>query len=131
MTCVMHHDMMHMVMHMKSTRDSSSKAITVRIPEGDYERLREYAAARNISLNSMVAEAIAQYQTKLERQYVIGEIKAFQARLRNGRKEGADSVDLLRHIRETRAKQVLLEDGSDTNPDDDGTTDKRHGGTKP
>lgn len=131
MTCVVHHGMMHMVMRMNSARDRASKAITVRIPEGDYERLREYAAARNISLNSMVAEAIAQYQTKLERQHAIGEIKAFQARLRNGRKEGADSVDLLRHIRETRAKQVLLEHGSDTNPDDAGTTDKRHGGTKP
>lgn len=120
--------MMHVVMHMENRRDGRFKAITVRIPESDYERLKEHAATRNMSLNSMVAEAIAQYQIKIERQHVIGEIEAFQARLRNGHGKGTDSADLLDHIRESRAKQALLRDEFDSNPDDAGTTGRRREG---
>ncbi|NPV52657.1 MAG: hypothetical protein HPY71_03940 [Firmicutes bacterium] len=105
LTCDMHYDMMHMVMHMKDANNNSPKAITVRIPGDEYERLRKYAAARNVSLNSVVAEAIAQYGTKLERHQAISRIQTFQMQLRDGRKEGSDSVDSLRRIRETRSKR--------------------------
>lgn len=124
------HTMTHMATKRQSPPKTTSKAITVRIPEADYEQLKKYAASRNVSLNSMVAEAIAQYQTKIERQHAISQIEAFQAQLRDGRREGSDSVEILRDVRQTRAKQVLLEDDSGTGLGAVGGTDKRHGGAK-
>ncbi|MDI7248185.1 MAG: hypothetical protein QME92_12105 [Bacillota bacterium] len=86
------------------------KPITARIPEEEYERLKKYAATRDISLNSVVAEAIAQYEARVERREAISRIRAFQRRLRDARKQGSDSVELLRQIREARANQQLLDD---------------------
>ena len=106
----MTHGMMHAVMHMMKANDGSLKPITVRIPEEEYERLKKYATARDISLNSVVAEAIAQYEARVERREAISRIRAFQRRLRDARKQGSDSVELLRQIREARANQQLLDD---------------------
>lgn len=50
----------------------------------------------------MVAEAIAEYRSKIERGQAVADIQAFQERLRDGRMEGGDSVDLLHRLREAR-----------------------------
>lgn len=110
MTSPMTHDMMHMVMHVMKANDRSLKPITVRIPEEEYGRLKKYAAARDISLNSVVAEAIAQYEARVERREAISRIHAFQRRLRDAHKQGSDSVELLRRIREARANRQIPDD---------------------
>lgn len=109
MTSIAHHDMIHMVMQMKGIETDSTKPLTVRIPEEEYEYLKEYAGTRHVSLNWLVAEAIAEYRSKIERGQAVKEIQAFQAKLRDGRKEGCDSVDLLHRLREARSD---LGDGS-------------------
>ncbi len=101
---------MHMVMHMMKPNDGSLKPITVRIPEEEYERLKKYAATRDISLNSVVVEAIAQYEARVERREAISRIHAFQRRLRDAHKQGSDSVELLRRIREARANRQIPDD---------------------
>lgn len=106
----MTHGMMHLVMQMMKANDGSLKPITVRIPEEEYERLKKYACARDISLNSVVAEAIAQYEARVERREAISRIHAFQRRLRDGHKQGSDSVELLRQIREARANRQIPDD---------------------
>ena len=53
-------------------------------------------------MNSLVAEAIAEYRSKIERGQVLTEIQAFQERLRDDRIEGGDSVGLLHQLREAR-----------------------------
>lgn len=87
---------------MRITKNDSVKPITVRIPAEEYEYLREYADAHRVSLNWLVAEAIADYRAKIERSQAIMEIQAFQEELRDGRNKGSDSVDLLCNLRETR-----------------------------
>jgi len=109
LTSFTHHDMIHMVMRMKNAETDSTKPLTVRIPEEEYEYLKEYAGTRHISMNWLVAEAIAEYRSKIERGQAIKEIQAFQERLRDGREEGCDSVDLLHRLREARSD---LGDGS-------------------
>ena len=106
----MTHGMMHLVMQMMRANDGSLKPITVRIPEEEYERLKKYAATRDISLNSVVAEAIAQYEARVERREAISRIHAFQRRLRDAHKQGSDSVELLRRIREARANRQIPDD---------------------
>lgn len=58
--------MIHMVMRMKNAETDSTKPLTVRIPEEEYEYLKEYAGTRHISMNWLVAEAIAEYRSKIE-----------------------------------------------------------------
>lgn len=110
MTSSMTHGMMHMVMHAMKAKGGSLKPITVRIPEEEYERLKKYATARDISLNSVVAEAIAQYEARVERREAISRIRAFQRRLRDTHEQGSDSVELLRQIREARANRQIPDD---------------------
>lgn len=98
-----------MVMRMMKSHDGSLKPITVRIPRDEYERLRRHAAARDISLNSVVAEAIAEYEARVERREAIDRIRALQRRLRDAHKQGTDSVELLRQIRQVRADQQPLD----------------------
>ncbi|MCL6613124.1 MAG: type II toxin-antitoxin system HicB family antitoxin [Firmicutes bacterium] len=85
-----------------TSKNDSSRPLTVRIPEEDYEYLKAYAAAHHVSLNQLAAEAIAEYRSRVERTQAIEEIQAFQERLRELRKEGVDSVDLLHRLREAR-----------------------------
>lgn len=96
--------MIHMVMHVANHKRDGSKAITVRIARDDYERLRKHAVGRHASLNSVVAEAIAQYTARQERAEAIQMIREFQAHLRETRAEGIDSVKVLHEIREMRCQ---------------------------
>lgn len=102
--------MMHAVMHMMKANGGSLKPLTVRIPAEEYERLKKYARAQDISLNSVVAEAIAQYEARAERREAISRIRAFQRRLRESRKQGSDSVEFLRQMREARADRQIRGD---------------------
>lgn len=99
-------DMMHLVMHTMTRQDSLSrsdwKAITVRLPSKDYSLLKEYADARGTSLNSVVSEAIAQYEARIEREQAVARVETLQQRLRRSHEVGADSVTLLREMREGR-----------------------------
>lgn len=106
------------------------KAITVRVAKDEYERLRKYAAGRHTSLNSVVAEAIAQYGAKQERAEAIQMIREFQAHLRDERTEGADSVKALRQIREMRSRCDHSRDLGDSASDQSGRV-KRRGEEKP
>jgi uncharacterized protein (DUF1778 family) len=85
--------------------DSDTKPITVRLAQRDYLLLKEYAANQKTSLNSVVSEAVAQYGGRIEREQAISRIKALQQKLRSTGKLGTDSVELLREIREGRARQ--------------------------
>lgn len=93
-------------------KSDPTKPLTVRISEEEYEYLKEYAGKRRVSLNCLVTEAIAEYRSKIERGQVLTEIQALQERLRDGRAEGCDSIDLLHQLREARSG---LEDGSGDN----------------
>lgn len=90
----------------------------MRVPEARYRQLKEYAASQNISLNSVVSEAIAQYGSKLERAMVIADISDFQRQLqqrckaRKTKGEGANSVETLRMIREARSMHLGSKSGS-------------------
>ena len=112
--------MMHLVIHMDGTEDKSPKAITVRVPESVYGLLREYANKRNLSLNSVVAEAIAQYSNRIRRVEVISDIEAFQQSLRHGRRhEGeSDSVKDLRELRLSRSLRGSHRKGAEDRPDE-------------
>lgn len=105
---------MHMVMHMKNLDKDALKAITVRIREKEYERLCKYASGKGVSLNSVVAEAVAQYEARLERAEVIEAIQGFQTRLRNGVAKTSDSVEILRRLRSGRC--VSLRSDQPDNP---------------
>jgi len=93
---------------MSNSSDKSLKAITVRIPGSLYQKLKEHAASHKVSLNSIVADAIAKYGTKLERSRTITDILDFQQRLRRGKGKGTDSVEHLRTIRRARSMQGYL-----------------------
>lgn len=98
--------MMHMVMH-EMTHDHAPskpdwKAITVRLPCKDYSLLKEYADAQGTSLNSVVSEAIARYEARIEREQAIARIERLQQRLRGTHEVGTDSVSILREMREGR-----------------------------
>ncbi len=74
----------------------------MRLPGKDYLLLKEYADARGTSLNSVISEAVAQYEARIEREQAIARIEALQKRLRGSHKVGSDSVSLLRDMREGR-----------------------------
>ena len=105
--------------HDRGSSKSINKPVTVRIRQADYMLLRKYADSRNASLNSVVSEAIAQYGAKIEREQAILRIQALQRRLRNAHGVGADSVGLLREMREGRAR-TEARDGPKTNKDRNG-----------
>ena len=104
LTCIAHHVMMHLVMQMKAKKSDPTKPLTVRLPAGEYDYLKEYADKHRVSLNWLAAEAIAEYRSKIERGQAIADIQAFQERLKDGRREGGDSVDLLHQLRETHGR---------------------------
>ena len=89
---------------------SINKPVTVRIRQADYLLLREYADSRNASLNSVISEAIAQYGAKIEREQAIMRIQTLQRRLRSAHGLGTDSVELLRKMREGRARSEARDD---------------------
>ncbi len=94
-------------MHVKKDEKDTVSAITVRIPHAQYEGLKQYSAERGLSLNSVVAEAIAQYQTRIQREGTLKELEAFQQQLssQSGNSGGpSDSVTLLRELRLARSQ---------------------------
>lgn len=99
------HGMIHMVMHEMNQKheDGETAAITVRLPREQYLRLKEYATAQGASLNSLVAEAIVQYQTRIQREDTIRDIREFRKNLPTGDK--SDAVDTLQRIREERSRK--------------------------
>lgn len=102
MTTLLHHVMIHPVMRMSEAKSDSTKPLTVRIPEEEYRYLKEYADRHRVSLNCLAAEAIAEYRAKIERGQAVADIRAFQEKLRDGRREGGDSLELLRDLRAAR-----------------------------
>ena len=87
----------------KDNSKSGIKSITVRIPQKDYMLLRKYADDRNVSLNSIISEAVAEYGARIGRQQALDQIHSLQERLRRSREPGSDSVELLREMREERS----------------------------
>lgn len=86
--------MMHLVMRM-------DKAITVRVPEVVYDSLKESADKRGVSLNTVVSEAIAQYNVRVQRSQAISSIEkrlAAQEQTETAR-AARDSMEDLRNLR--------------------------------
>jgi len=84
--------------------DPELQAVTIRLPRNSYLLLREHAESQGASLNTVLREAVAQYQTRVERERAVAGIRAFQQQLRADRGLTADSVDLLRELRETQGR---------------------------
>jgi len=111
------HSMMHMVMRMTESRNTPSKprtkAITVRLEQEDYERLRAHAGTRNVSLNTVVNEAVSEYGRKLEREKVLERIQRFRHELGAGApgETRDDAVEILKGLREKRAAQRMERSG--------------------
>lgn len=82
------------------------KPITIRIRPEEYALLKEYADARQASLNTVVSEAISQYEVRIRREQTIREIEGFQSRIRQAHGIGSDSVELLRDMRHERTERV-------------------------
>jgi len=98
--------MMHLVMHMGNADDQSLKAITVRVPEATYNWLRQYAATNKISLNSVVAEAVVEYTTRVQRVSVVKDIRELQQSLRLTQR-GSGKTDSVQDLREIRVSNGL------------------------
>lgn len=95
----------------KDPPDSGLKAITVRLVRNDYNKLQEYAYARNTSLNTIVTEAIVEYGRKAERREALSRIEALRSRLDPAKvRPGTDAVSLVRQVREERIAHILGED---------------------
>jgi surfactin synthase thioesterase subunit len=98
--------MIRMVMHIMTRKPNTSqpevKAITVRLLRDDYQRLKDYACVRDVSLNAVVTEAIAEYGRKIERGEVLRQLEDFHKELRASGRKGSDSVELLREMRKER-----------------------------
>lgn len=92
-----------MVMHMDTSEREPTRAITVRVPEDEYDTLKAYAETRKVSLNTIVADAIAEHTARLELQAVLDDIAAFQKRL--GKTTDPTSVEDLYEIRRARTVQ--------------------------
>ncbi len=99
-------DMMRLVMHVANERDQSLKAITVRIPEATYDWLRQYATRSKVSLNSVVAEAVVEYTTKVQRASVVKDIRDLQQSLGLTRRDSGET-DSAQDLREIRVSHSL------------------------
>lgn len=86
------------------------KPVTIRVSPEDYALLKEYADARQVSLNTVVTEAIAQYGAKIQRRRAIERMEDLQRRIRETNGVGTDSVELLRELREERAEHLASGD---------------------
>lgn len=84
-------------------RKPEAKSITVRIPQKDYMLLREYAHDRDVSMNTVVSEAVAEYGARIGRRQALDRIQSLQQRLQQTQQPGSDSVKLLREVREERS----------------------------
>jgi predicted HicB family RNase H-like nuclease len=97
-------------MHEMKRNDGSVKselrAVTVRIKPEDYKLLAEYAESRQVSLNTVISEVIAQYGARIRRRQVMADVKDLQRRIREECGVGSDSVELIREAREERADQL-------------------------
>ena len=80
-------------------------AITVRLPQSDYDRLRDAARERGVSLNSLAAEALAQYGLVAQREQVLEQMKALRESLPPLGEEEPDSTELLRQLRRERSER--------------------------
>jgi len=96
------------MMHMGNADDQSLKAITVRVPEATYDWLRQYATNK-VSLNSVVAEAVVEYTTKVQRVSVVKDLRDLQQSLRLTQDDPGrtDSVQDLREIRASNSVQDI------------------------
>jgi len=98
--------MMHRVMHImrhKSEDGERLRSVTVRLPEKDYLLIREYADLRDLSMNAVISEAVAEYGTKLSRREALERIRLLQESQQKRRTPVADSVELLREMRSARS----------------------------
>lgn len=95
---------MHPVMRMDESSREAIKAITVRVPEKEYDTLKTYAEAHRVSLNTVVADAIAEHTARLERKAALEDIAAFQKRL--GKTTTPTSVEDLYEIRRARTGPI-------------------------
>ena len=98
-------DTMRRVMHMTKSDRESSRAITVRIPESEYMLLRDRAQEYGVSLNTLVADAIAEQTSRIKRQALLDDIADFHRRL--GKMTPPTSVDDIREIRLERARRLV------------------------
>jgi hypothetical protein len=57
---------------------------------------------RDVSLNAVITEAIAEYGRKIERREVLRQLEDFHKELRASGRKGSDSVELLREMRKER-----------------------------
>lgn len=97
---------MHEMNQSKDSEKAVLRAITVRIKTEEYELLREYAEAQQLSLNAVVSEALAQFGARIRRRQWMAEVKDLQRRIHDECGVGADSVALIREAREERDDQL-------------------------
>jgi len=91
---------------LKDGQEKTTVAVTARIPHEVYEALRAQAEVRQVSLNAVVAEAIAQYQVQLERARIIDELPILHASLKSQHGVGKDSVELIKELRTERVSEI-------------------------
>jgi predicted transcriptional regulator len=82
------------------------KAVTVRLAPGDYQRLKSYAQAKHISLNTLLNEAITEYGRKIEREETLRRIEAFRSGLAAARGPEEDAVTILHNLRRDRTSSI-------------------------
>jgi hypothetical protein len=92
---------------MGEAENKPKNAITVRVAEPLYELLRDHARSRDISLNSVVAEAIAQYSVRIRRAEAVRRIEALQQRMQapSVSERQSDSTQDLRDLRQLRSQE--------------------------
>jgi len=104
------HDMLYKVMQMPGAeRDSGKtqlKAITVRLDREDYRLLQSHADARNVSLNVVVNEAVADYGRRIAREAVLQRIAAFRESLPAPGTGQPDAVEIIKELRRERAEHL-------------------------
>jgi len=90
------------------------KAITVRMSREDYQRLQAYADTRNLSLNSVVNEAVAQYTVRAQREEALHKIKALRQTIAAScaAAPAEDGVEMLARLRLERAEHLAQFAGS-------------------
>ncbi len=93
------------------------RAVTVRLSRQDYERLRAHAGARNLSLNSVVNEAVAQYGRKIERDEALRQLEALRGAMAEAGGPGEDSVEMLARLRRERSDRLAQLADSPDPPD--------------
>ncbi len=84
--------------------DKRLKSITVRLPEKSYMVIREYADSKELSMNTVISDAVAEYGARVSRREAIERIRLLLDRQRERRGPTSDSVELLREMRVERSE---------------------------